>query len=520
MLDIEKQRQKEQLRLDRLRSSAERNRLGQFATPPSLALDVTKYVHKLWGVRAEPVRFLEPALGSGAFYSAFRQVFDANEVAEAVGIEVDPEVAKSASALWHSTGLTTIEADFTKQAPDAPFNLVLTNPPYVRHHHLTKEDKDRLKSIAAQRLNIDVSGLSGLYCHYLLLCDAWLADNGLAAWLIPSEFMDVNYGSAIKKYLTDNVTLIAIHRFCPSDVQFCDALVTSAVVVFRKSLPPKNHQASMSFGGSMLEPQSSELVTLATLQGARKWTQFPTNGTRAIRHADTFGDLFSIKRGLATGSNSFFILDRDEAVRLGIPKQFLKPILPGSRHLRSCIIEGDVLGYPKVEKTLSLIDCDLPEEEIQAMYPSFWEYLESGKRQNVHAGYLASRRTPWYSQERRDPSPFLCTYMGRRVSDGSPFRFYWNKSQATAANVFLMLYPKGVLKKALDSRPDLYPEVLSVLERIKPDSFISEGRVYGGGLYKMEPKELGLLSAEPILKVIGSKPSPRQAEFGLMDAHL
>lgn len=512
MLTIEKARQEEQHRLDQLHSPAERNRLGQFATPPALALDVARYVHKLWNGRTEPIRFLEPALGSGAFYSAFRQVFDSLQVAEAVGIEIDPEVAKAASALWQSSGLKTVEGDFTKQASDAPFNLVLTNPPYVRHHHLTKEEKDRLKSITAQRLGIDISGLSGLYCHFMLLCDAWLADNGLAAWLIPSEFMEVKYGSALKQYLTDKVTLIGIHRFCPSDVQFCDALVTSAVVVFRKSLPPKNHQASMSFGGAMLEPQAQELVTLPALRGARKWTQFPTNGTRAARHVDTLGDLFSIKRGLATGSNSFFILDREEALKLGIPEQFLKPILPGSRHLRSCVIESDASGYPKVEKALSLIDCDLPEEEIQARYPSFWEYLEAGKRRNIHTGYLASRRSPWYSQEQRDPPPFLCTYMGRRLSDGSPFRFYWNRSKAIAANVFLLLYPKGALKKALDSQPELYPQVLSVLVHIKPDSFISEGRVYGGGLYKMEPRELERLSAEPLLKVLGGFIEPKESQ--------
>ena len=61
-----------------------------------------------------------------------------------------------------------------------------------------------------------------------------LQTNGLAAWLIPSEFMDVNYGDEVKRYLTERVCLLQIHRFCPSDVQFDDALVSSAIVVFEK----------------------------------------------------------------------------------------------------------------------------------------------------------------------------------------------------------------------------------------------------------------------------------------------
>ena len=45
--------------------------------------------------------------------------------------------------------------------------------------------------------------------------------------------MDVNYGKAVKHYLLSRVTLLHIHRFDPNDVQFADALVSSAVVWFR-----------------------------------------------------------------------------------------------------------------------------------------------------------------------------------------------------------------------------------------------------------------------------------------------
>src|SRR5438045_3950350 len=75
---------------------------------------------------------------------------------------------------------------------------------------------------------------------YLLLADQWLSEGGISAWLIPSEFMDVKYGLAVKHYLTRNVKLLHIHRFCPHDVQFSDALVSSAVVVFEKSSPSTN----------------------------------------------------------------------------------------------------------------------------------------------------------------------------------------------------------------------------------------------------------------------------------------
>jgi hypothetical protein len=129
---------------------------------------------------------------------------------------------------------------------------------------------------------------------------------------------------------------------------------------------------------------------------------------------------------LATGANACFILDRQEALRKGIPAEFLRPILPSSRHLPDAVIEADPDGYPRLKRPLAIIGCDLPEPVVRSRHPAFWAYLEQGKAQGIHLGYLASRRTRWYSQERRDPAPFLCTYMGRVKGNGNPFRFFWN----------------------------------------------------------------------------------------------
>lgn len=68
-----------------------------------------------------------------------------------------------------------------------------------------------------------------------------MSEDGIAGWLIPSEFMDVNYGKALKAYLLREVTLLHIHRFEPNNVQFDDALVSSAVVWFKNA----SHQLTM-----------------------------------------------------------------------------------------------------------------------------------------------------------------------------------------------------------------------------------------------------------------------------------
>ena len=397
---IEEKRVKRQACLDELKSAGERNRLGQFATPPALALEIARYVQQRWQYRPNQIRFIDPAVGTGSFYSAIRQACGRAQIERAVGIEIDPAFAEAARSLWKDAGLCVTTGDFTRQTPPLAaerFNLVLTNPPYVRHHHLSADDKKRLKAVIKTSLHLNVSGLSGLYVYFLLLSHEWMEDNGVGVWLIPSEFMTVNYGKAVREYLTRKVQLTHVHRFRPSDVQFCDALVTSAIVVFRKAIPAANSTVRFTYGGSILEPEISEDIPIDTLKAAGKWTAYPRLG-RPVKQADpkrvTLGQIFTIKRGIATGANGFFILPREKAVRLGIPAEAIRPILPSPRHLRTAIIEREADGWPSLQEPLGVVDCRLPEKEIQKRFPGLWAYLEEGKQQGIHKGYLTSRRTP------------------------------------------------------------------------------------------------------------------------------
>ena len=77
-------------------------------------------------------------------------------------------------------------------------------------------------------------------------------------------------------------------------------------------------------------------------------------------------------------------------------------------------------------------------------------------------------------------------------------------------SLYLLLFPKGPLQAALRNDPQLFRAVFEALREIDTAAFIREGRVYGGGLYKMEPKELGRLAAEPVVQAMGGWQPVRQ----------
>ena len=348
---------------------------------------------------------------------------------------------------------------------------------------------------------VKINCLSGLYCYFMGLSHQFMAQGGIAAWLVPSEFMSVNYGRTLKRYLLEKVTLLQIHRYEPQDVQFNDALVSSAIVWLKNAPPPEAHTVKFSFGGTLSEPALTRDIAVSDLMDEPKWTRYPQAVGPRAKSDCTLGDLFEIKRGLATGDNGFFIMDRQQIEERGLPWSCFRPVLPGSRYIKTDEIAADENGWPLTEKQLFLLDTRLSEVEIEERYPALATYLTEGKRGHkpVSERYLCRARKPWYAQENRPAAPIICTYMGRSRKGGKPFRFILNHSDATACNVFLMLYPKPMLAEKAKNDANLMRKVWEYLRNIDSDELLGHGRVYGSGLHKLEPKELRSLPADNLV---------------------
>lgn len=506
----EQERASLQITLDAAKTQAERNKLGQFATPGTLAEEIVSFGLALLGDE-HPVRFLDPAFGTGSFFSALLSSLPWNRIEQAKGFEIDYHYGRPARQLWQDTALILDLEDFTHATPPAEeedrYNLLICNPPYVRHHHILNGEKTRLQDLTTSTFGRRISGLAGLYCYFLGLAHAWMQKGGIAGWLVPSEFMDVNYGAALKSYLLERVTLLRIHRFEPNDLQFGDAIVSSAVVWFKNTPPPTGHQVDFAYGGSLSAPGLIRSVPASALAKEAKWTRFPIADVRGHETRHRLTDLFTIKRGIATGANSFFILTEQQVAAHGLPSEVVQPILPSPRYLPNDEIEADEAGLPLLEHRLFHLNCSLPEIQVQAQFPRLWRYLVSGKPE-ISQRYLCKSRKVWYFQEQRPPAPILCTYLGRGdTKTGRPFRFILNHSRAVAANVYLLLYPKPVLARALAKEPALLRRIWQVLNSLPPQAMLGEGRVYGGGLHKLEPRELGNVDAAAIVALAPDLPS-------------
>lgn len=467
-------RQTEQELFDSAHSREERNEHGQFATPYPLAFVIAE---DLLSRTEKNASILEPSCGTGAFISALLSISDQVKI---TGIEKDSSLYKTARQLWSSSTCQIINDDFFNYASleSQQFDAVISNPPYSRHHHLSQSEKRFYSHLTTNFSGVCLSGLAGLHAYFLLTGTCMLKEGGVGSWLIPSELFSVNYGAPIREFLTRVVSLERIHFFDPENLQFDDALVTSCVTILRKTKPCSNASAIFTYG-DFRSPRKTVEMSLQNLSRMPKWQHLESYTDQTETSNQVLGDYFRAKRGIATGGNSFFIRPRGEWHKAGISDEWLSPILPSPRTFHLSEVTSDESGWPKESDDALL---SIPKSSTYSELPSSIQKYLASCPEKIRNGYILRHRTPWYSIGRTTAAPIICTYMSR--SNETPFRFIRNRSNATMTNTYLGLFPQTSMS---EERMD---DMCKALNNIPAEVLINSGREYGGGLKKLEPREL------------------------------
>lgn len=484
---LESRRLTAQKKFDQAQDNDQRNRQGQFATPPALANDIVSAVlNELDPSELRAIRFLEPSIGSGAFFSALLHASEnlpGIEIISANGVDVDAQLLDIANEIWSKRGLVCMHGSvFEISGLDRISNLIITNPPYSRHHHLSQEMKAELKQQLLSSTGVEISGLAGLHCYIMASAHKWLEEGGVSAWLVPQEILDVGYGKELKRILFQEHNIIRIHSFGNKNSLFDDASVTSIVVLLRKKTTPSRENQSIRFTvGSMANPTEQHQVDVEIDDCDSRWSPVFADGNfgnSEIENGKPLSDYLTAKRGVATGNNSFFIKTLREWKARGIDEAFLTPIMPPPRNFSETVLSSEFSGSEEFPMLLS-VDANSIESVNSSEVAS---YLQRGLDDGVADGYLCKKRDVWFKQESREAPDFFLTYIGRKSKKNQQmFRFIRNDGNAICSNNYIMLYLKNKGDK------DMMWDWLRSLTDMELHRCARE---YGDGMRKLEPSEV------------------------------
>ena len=419
-----------------------------------------------------PARIVDPGAGSGRFILAAGERFPD---AELFAVEMDPLAALMLRANVAARGwqdrVTVIVDDYRRVSLPrvAGMTAFIGNPPYVRHHDIGEEWKAWYAERFAS-LGIKASALAGLHLHFFLQTRLLAQEGDVGAFITSAEWMDVNYGSALRKLLIDQLGGTALHVLAPTIEAFPGTATTAAITCFRvgeQAEPVTVHAVDALPALGTLDGGTP--IARKTLQSAHKWSIIVRPSTAPRAGEIELGDLFRVHRGQVTGANDIWIAGphaRDLPARVKFPSVTkAMDLIQAGAHLHKAGALRLVIDLPR--------DFDGFSHEERKHIDAF---LSWAREQGAHEGYIATHRKAWWSVGLKAPAPILCTYMARR-----PPQFTVNTCDARHINIAHGLYPREVLA----------PEVMHGLTAwLNANIDTGGGRTYAGGLTKFEPKEI------------------------------
>lgn len=442
-----------------------RKRYAQFFTPEKIAEFMCQWV--LQG--KQKTRVLEPAYGLGIFSRILAQ----NSTLPIDAYEIDVQIFASAVTA-RPNGVNLRNEDYFACDWNTKYDAIVCNPPYLKFH-----DYDNATYIpdVNSHLGTRLNGFTNLYTLFLLKSIAQLQEGGRLAYIIPSEFLNSDYGVEVKRALIESNTLQHIIVVDFTECAFDDALTTACILLCERMTGSASVRFSLVNNIAGLNNCFSEYVEYNTseLDANIKWKSYYEEGNSCkYNHLVPFSKFAKVSRGIATGANDFFTFKPSKADDYDIPEECLMPcICKAVDAPQTFFTQNEFAKLINEDKSVYLFNGSTAPDNKSVL-----RYIHLGEKSEINKRYLTASRSPWYAIENRPPAPIWVSVFSR-----SGLRFIRNEANIYNLTTFHCVYP-------LNTEVDIEVLFAYLITDVAKDIFLDNSRQYGNGLIKFEPNDL------------------------------
>jgi adenine-specific DNA-methyltransferase len=364
------------------------------------------------------------------------------------------------------------------------FDAVVGNPPYIRHHLLTKELIERGRR-SASAFGVELNGRSDSWTYFCAHLLTFLAPDGRLALVLPGSVLHADYAMPLLDRLATSageVQLIRIGERLFPGVQERTVLLlvdgakpSGGQVRYRKianlnGLSRALAREPRARRGSSRGPRERDdprLPWRLSVSEANLWDEFC-----ADQNVDRLESLAKIRIGVVTGANSFFVRSMADTEALG---QGVRPV--------PIVPRGAWLKAPVWSRAAQRAKADRPsqllffEQDREGLSAAVRAALAAAEEAGLHERSHCAKRNPWFTITDDEVPDLFLPYMGSQVP-----RLIVNSARATCTNAVhrIWLLPNSKSKRALAAAS------WTSLYRLSAEL---RGRSYGGGILKLEPTE-------------------------------
>ena len=440
---------------------------GQYFTMPSVANFMCK-----WAC-TNAQSMLDPAVGNSIFLSATHK---SNPNCSLNGYEIDATILKY---FGNPTNADISNSDYLLTDWNTKYDAIVCNPPYNRFQAVS--NRNEIIDVIYSHTGIKYSGYTNLYVLFLIKSIFQLSDTGRLAYIIPTEFLNSKYGTAIKQKLIDERLLTALVNFRNNNEMFFNATTTCCILLLDRN--PKEQILFYTLD-SVSELNSLCIGNISSnclpvnydcINAEDKWriylNQEETSDYTNLIDVSTF---CKISRGIATGANDFFCMSKSKIEKLHIPQEALIKCICKSADVKSAIFtDADFRALAQKDKTVYLLDIH------EGCEKGLEEYIADGEAHSVNKKYLLSCRTPWYSMEQKPIAPI---WVSTACRDG--LKFIRNLANVSSLTTFHSVFINEPFEKDINI---IFCYFLTPIAQ----SILRENRKeLGNGLEKFQPNDL------------------------------
>lgn len=454
-----------------------------------------------WAITSPATTVLEPSFGGCGFLRSARdrlvEVGSPTSLKQLYGCDIDPEAFSHLSkvferpvdlARFHEGDF--LDQEFPKSWP-AQFDTVVGNPPYLPYRKIRTDQREQvLKKL--EKFEFKLDRRASLWAYFTALGVLYTSGGGRMAWVLPSSFLYANYSSKLRSFIakyfeevrafelkerqfllegTEEKTVVLLCKgkldkpksTAQTDIPLdqCDGVKDLKIAIAHWELGKAKSQA---FCGTSVFDSLSD-------SPRRLLERFRTN-----QNCKRLGDFLSIKIGLVTGNNSFFLLSEADRTNLDLSENELKKILPRFHFAPGMRFDlGDHNEMMKSNGKGFLVSVGNPENASGAMI----SYLEQYSAADIKDCSTFKKRSVWSRTDDDLPPHAFFPVMQHHGP-----RLVLNEGQFNCTNSVHRAYFR---EQVPTSQRQLV--ALSILSTFSQISAEICGRSYGSGALKHEPRE-------------------------------
>lgn len=363
------------------------------------------------------------------------------------------------------------------------WDRIIANPPYLNFHDFDRVLVDQV----AAGTGVKMTKFSNLFSLFILVGARLLAPGGRMVFITPTELFTTNYGKRTLQHLPPDVRLTNVVVFEPDAEPFEDALTTACITTFERGSSTgeveveRVHRRNRA-SGTWETAVERRLSIAEVLDDPKKIV----NGHAVQHHVKLVGscqvgDLARVSRGIATGANTFFVLDAETRRELDPAGRFTVPVIWKAEDVGEGLAFDSVqLSHLETEgRRCWLLNLDGSEKDVS---PALRSYLVKGEREGIQDRYLCKARKPWFAMEPQAPPLAFVGVFGRQG-----MRVALNAVGARTLACCHRIYHHA--KPRIDENA-LLLLVCFLRSELGREALAGQFRRYGGGLMKLEPRDL------------------------------